>query len=407
MTTPQRIHSIDALRGFALAGIVLVHMLENYIGSLPPAGAMDATYQGLGAGIANGIVFLFIRGKFFAIFSFLFGLSFSLQQARAQQKGDAFSGRFIWRLLLLFAIGTLHHLFYRGDILTIYAVLGLLLIPLQRLPNKVLLSIAALLFLGLGRYIIFLTFGDAPIFRDFKLSPEATEVINYFNTLKAGSLGDIFETNLDNGFTDKADFQLGTMGRAYLTLGFFLLGVVAARQQFFEQFRANRVKWRKWMYWSIGLMVLSFMGMGGLFSLTVGPDQQPDMNSWLTMLAFTFMDLWNFFMAAFLVIGFLLLYAKRETAGWLQGFAPYGRMALTNYFAQTLIGTFLLYGWGLGYLAEWTGAQTFLIGLSIIILQLGISYWWLQYFRYGPLEWVWRSLTYFRKFPLVKGKGAD
>lgn len=400
MTKDLRIHSIDALRGFALAGIVLAHMLENYLGSMPPAGAMDATYQGIGAGLANAFVFIFIRGKFFAIFSFLFGLSFALQQDRAQAKGNLFSGRFLWRLLLLFAIGTLHHLFYRGDILTIYAVIGVLLVPLSQLPSRWLLGLAALLFLGVGRYVVFSLVGDAPLVLDYEMLPDAPEVIGYFDTIKTGTLSEVFASNIADGFFTKVEFQLGVTGRAYLTLAFFLLGVVAARERLFERFREKRAQWRKWMYWSIGLMLLSFVIMGGLFSQAGGANQQPDMNSWITMFAFTFMDLWNLFMAAFLVFGFLLLYAKKEEAGWLNGFAPYGRMALSNYFAQTLIGTFLLYGWGLGYLGVWSGGWAFLIGIAIIIFQLGFSYWWLQYFRYGPLEWVWRSLTYFKKFPM-------
>ena len=101
-----RIHSIDALRGVALAGIVLTHMVENYLGSLPPAGVMDATNEGIASGIVNTIVFIFLRGKFFALFSFLFGLSFFIQQERGKAKEQRFSLRFFWRLVLLFAIGT-------------------------------------------------------------------------------------------------------------------------------------------------------------------------------------------------------------------------------------------------------------------------------------------------------------
>ena len=159
--TKNRIEIIDALRGFSLAGIVLVHVVENYVGAPTPENTMQLTHQGIADNILDGFIFLFLRGKFFALFSFLFGLSFFIQMDRANAKGSDFRLRFLWRLFILLAIGFLHHLFYRGDILTIYAVLGIFLIPFYKMSNKWILGVAAILFLGLGRYIVFvLTNGD-------------------------------------------------------------------------------------------------------------------------------------------------------------------------------------------------------------------------------------------------------
>lgn len=396
-----RIHSVDALRGFALAGIVLTHMVENYLGSIPPVGVMDATNEGIASGIVNAIVFIFLRGKFFALFSFLFGLSFFLQQERGKAKEEHFGPRFLWRLVLLFAIGAVHHLFYRGDILTIYAVIGVLLIPLSRLSSKWLTGIVVLLFLGTARYVVFGANGSGSLLLDFEMVPEAPEVLAYFETIKNGSLSEVFATNATEGFAGKVDFQLGFIGRGYLTLAFFLLGMIAGRRRFFEAFHEKRQWWRKLLYWSIGLMVLSFVPMGILFSQNMGENQMPNMNSWATMFAFTFMDLWNLFMTAILILGFMLLYTRKKTSK-LNAFAPYGRMALSNYVAQTLLGTCLLYGWGFGMIGELPASVTFLIGVVIVGVQMIISRWWLGNFRYGPLEWLWRSLTYFRWFALRK-----
>ena len=102
----NRIEIIDALRGFSLAGIVIVHMVENYVGAPTPEGAMDAVRLGIPDYIVDGFIFLFLRGKFFALFSFLFGLSFFIQMDSAYRKGNDYKWKFLWRLVLLFAIGT-------------------------------------------------------------------------------------------------------------------------------------------------------------------------------------------------------------------------------------------------------------------------------------------------------------
>ncbi|MGB5646574.1 MAG: hypothetical protein WBM55_05595, partial [Muriicola sp.] len=132
----SRMDIVDALRGFSLAGIVIVHMVENYIGAPFPEGTMEATHQGPLDYVVDGFILLFLRGKFFALFSFLFGLSFFIQMDKARRGGMDFRMRFLWRLMILLAIGFAHSLFYRGDILTIYALLGVLLIPCYKLKDR-------------------------------------------------------------------------------------------------------------------------------------------------------------------------------------------------------------------------------------------------------------------------------
>src|SRR5918994_5789506 len=127
-TAGERIVSIDAVRGFALLGIVVAHMVEQYMGSPPPPsrpqfGIVSPAIDGT----AMAIVQLVVVGKFFTMFSLLFGLSFFIQMDRAGRREVPFAGRFAWRLIVLFAMGMAHHLFYRGDILSVYAMLGLLL----------------------------------------------------------------------------------------------------------------------------------------------------------------------------------------------------------------------------------------------------------------------------------------
>lgn len=407
MKTNQRLLSVDALRGFSLAGIVIVHMVENYIGGPPPAEAMSAVNLGWPDSVVDGFIFLFLRGKFFALFSFLFGLSFFIQMEKGAQKGPGFEVRFLWRLILLLLIGSVHHMFYRGDILTIYALIGIVLIPFYRVPTKAIVAITALLFLGLGRYIIFAAFGSGSLFSSIEMDPTSPAITAYFNILKSGSLTEVIASNSTEGHLMKLDFQLGIFGRAYLTLGFFLLGLLAGRLRIFEKFRENRVLLRNTLLWSLVFFLVSMVAMGLLFSSGGQNGQGPDFNSWITMAAFTAYDLANIFMTLMLICGFLLIFLKVKGAHFLMKFAPYGRMALTNYFLQTIIGTALLYGWGLGYLAELRNIYTFGIAILIIILQMGFSKWWLDRFQYGPLEWLWRSLTYLKIFPFSKTAPTD
>ncbi len=152
------------------------------------------------------------------------------------------------------------------------------------------------------------------------------------------------------------------------------------------------------MYWSIALTVVFFFAMGVSFSVV--PNVMA-FETWLSVFVYTLYDIFNIAFTATLICGFLLLYLRRPT-GWLGQLAPYGRMALSNYLLQSLIGTFILYGWGLGLLGEVHQWQMFLISLVVIFLQVALSKRWLAHFYYGPLEWLWRCGTYFKKVKFAR-----
>ena len=397
--TNNRIVIIDALRGFSLAGIVIVHMVENYVGAPTPEGTMDAVRLGIPDYIVDGFIALFLRGKFFALFSFLFGLSFFIQMDRAHDKGLDFRGRFLWRLALLFIIGYLHQLFYRGDILTIYAVLGIFLIPFYKVSNKYVLIVAGLFFIGLGRYLIFMFTGGNNLFMEGEFSPNSPEIAAYFDIIKNGTLLQVFESNAVDGQLMKMDFQLGVFSRGYLTFAFFLLGMFVGRTNFFENFMEKKKLLKDILWWSFGIFIVS-IGLTVVLFMQLGPEVKFD--NWIAMFALTALDLNNLGMTGIILAGFVLLYRKVKAGRWLAGFAPYGRTALTNYVLQSIIGTYILYGWGLGYLGELRNLYTLLIALLLVIVQMILSKWWLERFHYGPLEWLWRSLTHFRSYPLLR-----
>lgn len=397
----QRIEIIDALRGFALAGIVICHVVENYIGAQPPGPFNEAVHQGLADDIVDGFIGIFLRGKFIALFSFLFGLSFFIQMDNANQKGNYFGGRFLWRLLLLLAIGFVHSLFYRGDILTVYAVLGIFLIPFYKVPNKWVLGISAILFFGVARFLIFyLTGGDA-LFSELDINPDNPKILNYYNTIKNGSLGEVFAANATEGHIDKAEFQYGLFGRGYFTFAFFLVGLFVGRSGFFKRIHEEKKPTKKVLIYSSIALVIALVVMAAAF-MSMG--ENFNIKSWNAMLGFTAMDISNAAMTLIYIALFVIIYRKNKGRKWLNRFVPYGRTALTNYVAQSIVFTFILFGWGLGFIGELRQMYTFLLSLVFIALQMWLSKIWLKYFYYGPLEWLWRSLTFFKLMPLQRKK---
>ncbi len=398
--TTKRIEIIDSLRGFALAGIVICHMVENYIGAGAPASFYEAVSPGTIDQIINGFIGIFLRGKFIALFSFLFGLSFFIQMDNSARKGVPFGGRFLWRLLVLLLIGYAHSLFYRGDILTIYAMLGILLIPFYKLQTNWVLLISALLFLGLGRYITFFFAGGGHLFLDVDpMDMNAPRVLAYYETLKNGSLWEVFATNAWEGHLDKMNFQYGSFGRGYFTFAFFLVGLIVGRNGFFARFREERKLTKKVLIGSIVLFLVSLGITAGAF-MSLGPEAQLD--NWIAMVGLSGMDMANVAITMLYITLFAILYRNTRPERWLRTFAPYGRMALTNYVLQSVVGTFLLYGWGLAYIGELRNLYTFLIAILFILIQMAVSKLWLKHFYYGPFEWLWRSLTFLKVFPFRK-----
>jgi len=174
--------------------------------------------------IITGIVMFLCSGKFFSIFSILFGLSFHIQMESAAKRGESFSLRFLWRGLLLLGIGFAHQLFYRGDILTIYAFLVPFLIPFAKVNNKWILVVAVLFFLSIPRFIAFALWGNNSLFGLPNEFINPTETV-YFETLQSGNLLEVFRQNVTYGMKTKMNFQLRFFGRFYYTFGYFLFGL--------------------------------------------------------------------------------------------------------------------------------------------------------------------------------------
>lgn len=394
---PARIQSIDALRGFALAGVAIVHMLEQYLAGAPPQGLMDEI-NSLPDQIVQGLVFFLFSGKFYAIFSILFGLSFSIQMDSASKREEDFSLKFLWRAILLLMIGYVHQLFYRGDILTIYAMLAPFLIPFHRLDKKWVLFAAGFFFLSVPRFITFFAIGNGPLFGLEEGWSTPAEVA-YLEVIRFGSITEVFQENAIYGMKTKMNFQLLPMGRFFYTFGYFLLGLWLGKMNIFRQLEQYKSLIIKVLAWSAGAWLLSAILGGVLFSQSPQP---VDFSAFMHIFAYNFIDMVNLAQTIMTICAFLLLYLSPKWQGRLDFFAPYGRMALTNYIGQSLIGTFLFFGWGLGMMGHIRSLYIFIIAIVLIALQTIASKYWLKYFKYGLLEWLWRSATYLKWQPLRK-----
>jgi len=410
--TSDRIRLIDALRGIALAGIAIVHFGEQYLGYMPPREHEKYAVHGTLDGVLEALSWIFIRGKGFGLFSLLFGLSFALQMERAARRDPSrdFRPRFAWRLAILFGIGWLHGLVYNGDILTVYALLGLTLLVAHALRDRWLIVIAALLMIGTPRVVQRVVSGPASLEERTvawqKLNDDAAR---HWRALADGDVPAMVRFHATDGFRGKWDFQFGPMGRGFQTLALFLLGLWAGRHRVLHDPEAHRAFWNRLLPWTgwltlvipvagIGLFVAGQAMSGGAAAGAAEPAASvPDMTSWPTVAGLCVFDAWNGVMTLFYVAVFVWLFARPRWPERLLRFEPVGRMALSAYVGQTAVGSLVFFGYGLGLLGRFGNSVNLPLGAAVFALEMVACAWWLAHFRFGPLEWAWRSLTWLRR----------
>lgn len=396
-----RIELIDILRGLTLLGIIMVHFIEQYYAGMPPQKASHLNSAFLPDQLIQTLVSVLIAGKFYMIFSFLFGLSFFIQSSAKENKRQ-FYLQFFWRLLVLFGIGWIHHMHYRGDILTIYALLGMVLLAVHKLPDKLILLLALLLIADLPAFITrgIEVFNTSQTITDGNPF-EGNDIENsaYYDTLKGNSYLSILKANIPE-FLIKMKFQV-LSGRLYITMGLFLLGLYVGRKRVFENIelllpfiRSTRNKALWCMLILLGIAAALF-GIAHLLNVELSFQIQFMVGGFLV-------DLFNACLALFYVCIALLLYQKKNWRKRLANFYHIGRMGLTTYLMQTLFGFILFFGVGFNLLDTIGASACFFIGISIFGFQIIFANWWLSKFYYGPVEWLWRSLTYLKVQPFKR-----
>jgi uncharacterized protein len=397
----DRIVTLDVLRGFALFGILYAHIVFWYAGGPLPQ-EIYTQYKDIGSGMAVGIYMIFILSKFFSIFSFLFGLSFYIQIDKLAQRHQPVITRFGWRLAILGAIGVLHHIFWRADILTIYVPLGFLLLFFRNMSNKTLLIIGTLLVLNVPTKCAELI---SIVLRDqLQLIKEDNHVLGaaYYEVIKNGIFTQMIEHNI-HAAAEKFNYQINS-GRGFITFGFFLLGMLAGRMQWFSHMEQHRALFKQVLKKSGWALLCALLGGVALFAssfiLKINL-QESLLAGWIGGFL---MEIFNTSFTLIYITGISLLMLRPKWAARLNPLASVGKMALTTYLSQSLIGVFLFFNIGLGLFTLTSPAQNALLCIAIFGIQIFMCRWWLNHFSYGPVEWFWRSATDLRWKPLLKQK---
>ncbi|WP_409490857.1 DUF418 domain-containing protein [Amycolatopsis sp. cmx-11-12] len=371
-----RVHDVDALRGFALLGIFIVNitfMASGYPGNLVTDPAYSSTFDD----VVRGLSSVFVDMKFYLLFSFLFGYSFTLQMDAAARAGADFAPRMLRRIAGLFVLGLLHIvLLYGGDVLTTYAVVCLILFWMRGVRDRTALRVAAIVY-----GVVLLSMVSSGLFLDSSaFLPSGSEALaNAERTTQAllGGFDGIIGQHL-SGLPLLAIQAVSMQGPTALAM--FLLGLVAGRRQLLARIRGDEPVLRRiqWIGFPVGIAGGVGYTLGGgnghVLAVAVSVATAP-------------------FLTAAYVATLLRVMHHPRTAKVRDMLAPAGRIALTNYLGQSLIGLLIFTGVGFGAVGSLSPLATVGLALLIFALQLVASALWLRRFRYGPAEWLLRWVT--------------
>ncbi|MDQ6419863.1 DUF418 domain-containing protein [Paenibacillus sp. LHD-117] len=339
----RRIDDLDVLRGFALLGILLMNAIPLLHLSDPAPGTIDVSYQ--------RFLYLFVEARFFSLFSFLFGVGFYLFITRASGKGRNGYLLFLKRVVVLFGFGWLHMKVHPGEALSVYAVCGLLLLPMYKVGKWINLAV------GLALTVAF--------------SVMAAKIL--------------------------------------LPLSLILLGIAAGQFRVFEKLARHRGRLALFT-----LIMLALSAAALFYQYGLAPEG-PFSPYLIGGTGSSETEQANAFMSAGVMIGpivsglyagtILLLLQRKAGRMLLLPLKFYGRMALTNYIGQTALviaaGDWLSLRGNIG----WTELLGYLLAIHIVLM--AFSMLWLKWFAMGPLEWIWRALTYFRWPPVLNRKRGN
>ncbi|MBA2500029.1 MAG: DUF418 domain-containing protein [Chitinophagaceae bacterium] len=398
-TVSERFAILDVLRGFALLGVLLANMATH-------SGYFflsDTQQQAISTAEADSVIVwilhFLVEGKFYSLFSLLFGIGFALQMKRSTTLQANFSGRYSRRLFILFLMGLLHAvLFYVGDILTVYAITGLFLLLFRKASDKTLLR-SAVIFMVLP-IIQYGVFWGAALLSNAPPPPPDPTAPRFFDQLilqyQTGSFVDIIQNNI-GGLIFGRYPDLFFTGRFFRVLAMFLLGFYVTRKMIFANISANRLFLRKVMVWGAVIGIPCNLALAMIMETNAYYGMEPLGIIQPLVYAFGVPALSLFYAA-----GICLMYQNKSSNKVLNIFSPVGRMALTNYLMQSVICCFIFMNYGFGWFAKVGPVYLMLIGIGIYLFQVLFSHWWLGRFRFGPIEWLWRSATYWKWQPMKK-----
>jgi uncharacterized protein len=394
----ERIAVIDALRGVALIGIIVANM-RGFNSPMEVYMKPDLVWDSNADLLTQAFIDCFVSGKFITIFAILFGLGFAIQLTRAGDGDEAFVGAYARRLGLLLVFGAAHvFAFWWGDILLTYAAIGFLLLAFQdrdqdtlMLWTQMLYWVPLVMILGFAGLAL-LGGGEAPDAPKASLEAIASATRIYTEGSSAEMLGQRLE--------DWTVFNASAPIFIPRLLGFFVFGLWLWRTRLFQEPERFLPKLRRLTVWFLVVGLAGNVIYSAVEHLWSTDPMAPTPQNLVMWIAASFgIPALSLFYGSAVILLFQTGMGRRL----LQPFTYVGRMALTNYVAQSAICTWIFYGWGLGYFGKVGPLTGLLLAVGIYAVQVLLSALWLRRFRYGPLEWLWRALTYMQRPPAGRG----
>jgi len=388
LSKTPRIEVVDALRGFAVMAILLVHSLEHFIFPVYPDLASQPGWLNiLDAGVFS-VIFSLLAGKSYAIFALLFGFTFYIQYTNQQRKGKDFGPRFLWRLLLLVGFATLNAAFFpAGDVLLLFAIVGIFLVLVRKWSDKAILITAIILLLQPVEWFHYIASLINPSYAlpNLGVGEMYGEVAAY---TKEGNFWTFISKNITLGQKASLLWAVGA-GRYLQTAGLFMLGLLIGRKGLFISSDANTRFWVK-------ALIMASIFFCPLYQLKVEVSDAGNTEMVGNTIG-VILDMWQKFAFTFvLVSSFVLLYQKESFRNLTNNLRFYGKMSLTNYIGQSILGALIYFPIGL-YLAPYCGyTVSLLIGFAMLVLQVWFCKWWLKSHKQGPLESLWHKLTWLK-----------
>ncbi len=383
----HRIEMVDALRGFAVLAILLVHNIEHFIFPVYPTDVPE-WLNNLDT-FCSETVFMLFAGKAYAIFSLLFGFSFYIQYENQRVHGKDFGYRYLWRLVGLLFFATLNAAFFpAGDVLLLYAVMGVVLFLVRKWSDKAVLMTAIFFLLQpIEWYHYIMSLVDSahqlPDYGVGAMYDKVGEVV------KGGNLWEFLWCNITLG--QKASFMWAVgAGRVMQTAGLFLIGLYIGRKKLFLTSESNIHIWKRIFYTS----AIAFLPLYTIHSICF---KEHDV-AMIQQTIGTILDMWHKLAFTFVLVSlFVLQYQKPIFKNKVSALQIYGRMSLTNYVSQSFIGAIIYFPIGL-YLAPYCGyTLSLVVAMVMFLMQMLFCKWWLSSHKQGPLEYLWRRWTWMNK----------
>jgi len=405
----ERIDFLDVLRGFALFGILLVNMIA-FGHVMLAAATLPLHYNSTLDRVAAWAIRWLAEGKFYSLFSLLFGLGFMLQMMRAEEKGRRFVPVYLRRSLVLLAIGVAHGtLFWVGDILAIYAALGVLLLFFRHMRPRnlliwavVMLLLPTLFLVGANFLLEFARHDPATAAQIDAMFAEsyATATVEVERVSTIYATGNFIEITVQRA-KELVEMWLTTIFILPNIFAMFLVGACIGKCGILADIEGHRALLVRLCIWGLAIG----LPLNAVYATMIESLVRTE-PSWTLVIAVFTQAIGAPLLALGYMSGLALVWQRQKWRALLRRLAPLGRMALTNYLLQSLIATLIFYGYGLGLFGQVGIAGGVLITIAIYLVNYAVSHWWLRRYRFGPVEWLWRTLTYGRRQPMRKGPAA-